>query len=287
MDPVGSGWPYAYNRLVAATAASGSSTGNFSHLTASGGNTTTHHTGGSTNALIVQPTATVAGNPYGGASFLAPPTVGYDVFSTLFHPHAAAAAQVSSQAAANLKSLNYGTAIDVTQGRGVALLNAHGQQQEASNSSSPSSTSSSSSQQPQQQQQQQQQYNYQAASISRPSANIAWNPPNSNSGHVQQQFSLVPSGVGSAVTTTAGNSSLATITRVNSNGCGTAAAASTTSAMYDSYNAQLKAHSLYQLNNHLANAAVMAMANKLNANRTSLSVPQLVSLSWSSRALVG
>lgn len=274
MDP---GWPYAYNRLVAATAASGSS-GNFSHLA---GTTTAHHSAGSVTAtpLIVQPTAVpTTVNPYGASSFLPPPTVGYDVFSTLFHPHAAAAAQVSSQAAANLKSLNYGSALDA-------------RQQEVASNSSTNSTSSSSTQHQQQQQQAQQTYNYQnAASISRPSANLpTWNSNTSSgqTGGSSQQFgspSAVNSSSGGGGTSTPSNSSLATITRVNSNGCSSssssaaAAAAATTSAMYDNYNAQLKAHSLYQLNSHLANAAVMAMANKLNANRTTLSVPQLVSL---------
>lgn len=290
MDPVGSGWPYAYNRLVAATAASsGNSSGNFGHLT-SGGTTTAHHTPGSVTAtpLLVQPTATVATtvNPYGATSFLAPPTVGYDVFSTLFHPHAAAAAQVNSQAVANLKSLNYSTPIDATQGRslvgsnGSLMLN-QVQHQEASNSSTNSSSSSSSASQ-QQQQSSSTQYNYQNASISRPSANIAWNTNSSStsgsSGQAQQQlqFGLLPSAVNSGSGSTTSNPSLATITRVNSNGCGSAAANATTTAMYENYNAQLKAHSLYQLNSHLANAAVMAMANKLNANRTTLTVPQPV-----------
>lgn len=290
MDPVGSGWPYAYNRLVAATAASsGNSSGNFGHLT-SGGTTTAHHTPGSVTAtpLLVQPTATVATtvNPYGATSFLAPPTVGYDVFSTLFHPHAAAAAQVNSQAVANLKSLNYSTPIDATQGRslvgsnGSLMLN-QVQHQEASNSSTNSSSSSSSASQ-QQQQSSSTQYNYQNASISRPSANIAWNTNSSSTSgssgqaHQQLQFGLLPSAVNSGSGSTTSNPSLATITRVNSNGCGSAAANATTTAMYENYNAQLKAHSLYQLNSHLANAAVMAMANKLNANRTTLTVPQPV-----------
>lgn len=293
MDPVGSGWPYAYNRLVAATAASsGSASGNFSHLTSGGTTTAHHHTPGSVTAtpLLVQPTATVptshVNHPYGATSFLAPPTVGYDVFSTLFHPHAAAAAQANQQAVANLKSLNYST---------PAMLNQQQQQQqqqEASNSSTNSSSSSSSASQQagtaaaQQQQQQSSQYNYQNATISRPSANIAWNTNSSNSGsgqaQQQLQFGLSSAAVnsGSSPGPASSNSSLATITRVNSNGCGSAAAAAaatTSAAMYENYNAQLKAHSLYQLNSHLANAAVMAMANKLNANRTTLTVPQPVS----------
>lgn len=240
MDPVGSGWPYAYNRLVASTA-------------------TGHHNANAA-PLIVQPTATPA---YGAGSFLPPPSVGYDVFSTLFHP-SAVAAQMNSQA--NLKSVNYNSAIEATSPAAQIL------QQEQSNLSSQS--------------QRTQQY---VENTNRSIQNAGSSNWNSSNQQQQLQFGLSNTNLGANnPSSNAASNSLATITRVNSNGgggtsCGNPAA----STVYDNYNAQLqKAHSLY-LNSQLANAAAMAtaaaaMASKLqvanaNASRPTVS-PQVVSI---------